>query len=360
MKIIHFADYFNELTGNPIQVYANEFKKKGFEVEVFTSNMVPTPAGYDDAKSAIKIKRFKGVRFFSKCFFPGVIPYFLSNVKENDIVHAHVLGFFSTFAAGYLKFFKKFKFVLTADYDPMSKEQNFLLKAFNYFFFVVPAKNADLVLCFTQKEKEKLVKRFNLSEKKIRVLPIGVYWQYFNKNKGKSFRKILGLENKFVVLSVCYLYRKKNLEMAISILKYLKEEVCLVHAGGWPDLEYKKYLEELVKQSNLENRVFFLGDKKIDEIVKIYSLADVFVNTGFNESYAIPVLEAMSSGLPVITTKVGVGKEIIKENENGFFIENKKDLLEKTRFLFENRLLCKRIGKRINTHGVYRRFSHPL
>lgn len=346
MRVIHFLDYFNEFTGNPSQVYANEMQNLGHTVEIFTSDKVPTPSGYDDSKSQLKIRRFLGIRFFSKCFFPGVIPHFFSKVKENDVVHAHVLGFFSTFVAGYMKFFKKFKLVITADFDPLGKKQGFLKSFFNYFFFVVPAKNADAIICFTNSEKKELVERFGISEKNITVLPIGVYYGEFQKVDSLKLKKQLGLDKKFVLLSVCYLSRKKNLEMGLNALQKIgKEEVVFMHVGGWSDLEYKKELDELVQELGLKNRVYFLGEKKLQEIKGYYKAGNIFLNLGFNESYAIPVLEAMASGLPVVSTKTGIGFEIIVEGKNGFFAQNSNEASEKISFLEKNPLQCQKMGK---------------
>jgi len=336
MKLIQFADYFNEFTGNPMQVYANLMKQKKFDVHVFSSDKIPTPAGYDDCNSIVKIHRFKGKIFGAKCIFPGVIPFFLSEVKEEDIVHAHVLGFFSVFVAGYMKFFKKFKLVITTDYDVEGK-QNFFKRLFNYFFFVIPAKKADVLLPFAEKEKIFLNQRFGFDKKKMVVLPIGIHYNKFIKHKNNFLRKKFGLENKFVLLSVCYLSRKKNIEMMLSALNEIKNKnIVLLHIGGHSDSEYKKELDKMVSGMNLEKRVLFLGGKNVDELSQLYSLGDIFINSGFNESYCIPIIEAMASGLPVLTTRVGVAEEAIKDEKNGFFIESKKELKEKILFLFNN------------------------
>ncbi|MFH1663564.1 MAG: GNAT family N-acetyltransferase [archaeon] len=345
MKIIQFADYYNEITGNPMQLYANLVDKKKFDVEVFCSDKIPTKVPFDDSKSSLKIHRFKGKIFGAKCFFPGVIPYFFFNVKKNDLMHAHVLGFFSVFVSGYMKFFKKFSLVVTPDFDVMGKKQNIFLRLFNYFFVVVPAKKADLLLAFTEKEKNALIERFGFAEKKIKVLPIGIEWNKFRKEKNTVLRKKLGVQKKFVLLSVCYLSRKKNIEMIINSLKELPEQAVLVHIGGQPDKEYKKELDELILRLNLRQRVLFLGNKTLSELTEFYSVGDVFVNSGFNESYCIPIVEAMASGLPILTTKAGVAEEALEEIKNGFFIESKKDLAEKTILLLENPLLMKQMSE---------------
>jgi len=345
MKIIQFADYYNEAAGNPMQMYATLLKKRNFDVYVFSSDKIPSEIVSEDKKSIIKIHRFKGLRIKSKCFFLGVIPFFLSNVKKEDIVHSHVLGFYSTFVAGYMKFFKKFNFVLTPDFDVMGKKQNFFMRLFNYFFVVVPARKADLILPFTEKEKKVLIERFGFDEKKMKVLPIGVDWNKFRKTKNNELRKKLGLENKFVLLSVCYLSRKKNLEMIINSINELPENTVLVHAGGIADKEYKKELDKLISHLNLQSRVLFLGNKTLEELTQLYSIGDVFINSGFNESYCIPIIEAMASGLPVLTTKVGVAEEAVHQGKNGFLIESASQLKEKMRFLYVNQNLIKQMSE---------------
>jgi glycosyltransferase involved in cell wall biosynthesis len=334
MKIVQLADYYNERTGNPISIFTRSIKERGHNVQVVTSDQQHNPACEADSQSSVRVYRFRGLKVGNKSFFPGAIPFLLRQ-SEKTIIHAHVLGFFSTFIAGYLKTVKKYKLVLTPDYDVKGKKQSFFKRLFDYFFFVLPARNADIVIPFTQIEKETINQRFGIKQEKMRTLPIGIEWKKFQKKETK-LKKKLGLEKKFVLISVCYLSRKKNLEMSIKALNHLGEEAVLIHVGGISDTEYKKELDQLICQLGLTKRVIFVGKRDLEDIIKYYAISDVFLNTGFNESFAIPIIEAMAAGLPVLTTEVGIAPEAIVQGKHGFFIESEKQVAEKLKWLINH------------------------
>ena len=72
-------------------------------------------------------------------------------------------------------------------------------------------------------------------------------------------------------------------------------------------------------------------------ILNWYRLADLFVFPTREDIWGLVINEAMSQGLPVITTdKCLAGLELIKQEENGYIVEceNKKELLERTKQYF--------------------------
>lgn len=78
------------------------------------------------------------------------------------------------------------------------------------------------------------------------------------------------------------------------------------------DGSYRSKLEKYVKRSNLEEQVTFTG--AVSNVEDIYENADVFVLVSRSEGLPMSVLEAMASGLPVITTDVGGLPDVVKGN----------------------------------------------
>ena len=75
--------------------------------------------------------------------------------------------------------------------------------------------------------------------------------------------------------------------------------------------EYKKNIQRYLHQNNLTDKVIFLNDKPIIQkhdisidLPAIYQLADVFIYPSIYEGFGIPILEALQSCTPVITTNV--------------------------------------------------------
>ncbi|GEM_PF-4360205 len=335
MKITHVADYFDCRTGNPLAVYAKRLSEKGNNVSVLASNIPEKPGTIDDSKAGARIERFNAVRVGTKAIFPSLFPRLLF-ARDLEIVHAHVLGFFSLFASALLKPLKKYRLVVTPDFDVSNPKAGFPKSILVWLLMKFPLQQANLILPFTELEKQELHSRFRVPLEKMRVLPIGINYAGFQEKPGRDYRKELGLQKKFVLLGACYLQQKKNIEMALEALEELPEEIVFVHAGGFPDAAYKKKIDGIIEANSLKGRVFFLGNKTIEEMPAAYKCADVFVQTGFKESYCIPIIEAMAAGLPAITTKVGVANEAIEEGKNGFFIKNSAELKEAVAKLWKN------------------------
>ena len=134
---------------------------------------------------------------------------------------------------------------------------------------------------------------------------------------------------------------RKNLD---SVLKAMceVEGVELAVAGATEGSPYLKMADQL----GLSDRVHFLGFRK--DIAKLMKCADFFVFPSRYEACTLVVIEALASGLPVITTyQSGVSELIDSENKAGLVLENSEDvsgLQEAMRLLCHNVDLRKRMG----------------
>lgn len=108
---------------------------------------------------------------------------------------------------------------------------------------------------------------------------------------------------------------------------------------------YELLLKPLMKtMSNTQFKVLtrdYTNAVPYEEMPKWYSDIDVLICTSLWEGCPFPVLEASACGKPVISTKVGIVPELIKEGHNGFLIDNIRSREDIPRALnaFENRIL---------------------
>lgn len=343
MKILQISDYYHEGIGHPPNNYCEKLIKRGHEILVYTSTItwIPTLGDYKD----VKVKKFRSIRFLGKTIYPGVILKLLIQ-KNPDVVHSHVVGFFSTFVTGYLKKIKKYPLVVLADFSSGVPEPSLLKKPYEWLFRKIPARMADVITTFTEQEKEELSKRFDIDKEKIEVLPIGIDYEKFSSKPRKDLRKELGLEDKFIILNVSNISPVKNLEMIIKTIPLTKvKNIVFVHIGGVSDYNYKKRSNNIIKKLEIEDKIKFLGHVAHEKIDEYYKMCDIYLHTSYRESYAIPILEAMASGIPVITTKVGIAYDVVKDGETGFIIDDEKDIVEKIELLVGDPELRKRIGR---------------
>lgn len=171
-----------------------------------------------------------------------------------------------------------------------------------------------------------LKKQVPMLKKNIYITPFGVDIEKFKKNNNnrenknfnigivKTLKKIYGV--KYAILAIKLLKDKlKNsneVELADSIKLYI-----------YGDGEEKKYLEELIRQENLNDSVFLMGKISNDQVPNVLNSFDVFLATSNNESFGVAVIEAMSCELPVIATDVDGFKEVMEDGKTGFIVEKK-------------------------------------
>jgi glycosyltransferase involved in cell wall biosynthesis len=117
------------------------------------------------------------------------------------------------------------------------------------------------------------------------------------------------------VIIIANLVPKKNIDLVIEIAKICPDYNFKI-VGKGPE---KQRLE--TKMQNIDN-VSLVGFKTTQEIITLMDNSFAFLLTSFFEGTPTSVLEACSRGLPIVTSNVGGLKSIIKDNENGYVIDN--------------------------------------
>lgn len=140
----------------------------------------------------------------------------------------------------------------------------------------------------------------------------------------------------FRVLAIARLTPRKGLRSLLEAMKILKEketrEFTLDIAG---DGDERESLESFAKENGLSERVRFIGRVPHAEIVPLYHRAHVYVLPSLNEGMSNNVLEALASGLPIVTTDTGGTRELVEDGKNGCIIRMRdaEHIAEKLSFL---------------------------
>lgn len=192
-------------------------------------------------------------------------------------------------------------------------------------------------------------------KKPITVIPNGVDTNKFKPSKDNFLRKKLHLKaNDKIVLYVGRLAKEKSVDFLIkSFSKLANPNYFLVIVGGGSE---KDNLQKLAKKLNIENRVYFLGHVNYDDIPKIYRGAEVFTFFSQSETQGMVILEAMSSGLPVLALNDKVFSEFIENGKDAILIgKNEKLFIENLKNLLENPNLRKKLA--LNARKKAQKFS---
>jgi len=153
----------------------------------------------------------------------------------------------------------------------------------------------------------------------ITVLRNGVDLELFKPSTIEEQQRLkpeLAISDK-LVMSVGWLIERKGHYLIIDAIKSL-DNVTLAIAGNGPD---KKQLQAQVKKLGLEGRVLFLGALSQTELNKWFRAADITVLASSREGWANVLLESMSSGTPVVATKVWGTPEVVASEEAGILVD---------------------------------------
>lgn len=133
-------------------------------------------------------------------------------------------------------------------------------------------------------------------------------------------REQLGIKpDDILILSVGELQKRKNHQVIIEAIAALKNDKIKYIICGQGVLE--NHLRAVVAKNNLQNQVFFLGYRQ--DIPEIMSACDIFAHPSVREGLGLASLEAMASGLPLITSNVQGVPDYVENGVTGYMCSPK-------------------------------------
>lgn len=201
-------------------------------------------------------------------------------------------------------------------------------------------ENSDVVFVPSRRDKYKLSREFGVSPAKIHVVPNGVNTGVLKPPKAYERNRLkeeFGVGNKTVILFTGSVHWP-NLEAIpkiIDLAKKVQNKELLFLIVGSAGEKFKYH-------ANMEN-VIITG--KVSDITPYFKLADIAINPVTSGSGTnLKMLEYMSAGLPVITTKFGARGLDIKNGKHAITC-NLKEFPKWIEFLSENEQLREKLGK---------------
>ncbi len=229
-----------------------------------------------------------------------------------------------------------------------------LLKTFeptsNIVFLIeryVLERGSRRIIAISEVVKKEILGCYNVPEDRIAVVYNGVNLDEFNPSNKIKFRKKIrqyyGLnEDDTVLLFVANEFRRKGLEYVIRATRDLPKNVNVLVVGNDNPEPYKKIANEL----GVGNRVIFSGHSR--SVREFYAASDIFVFPTVYEPFGLVILEAMATGMPVITSRIAGAAEIMQGREDCLLLKNPDDieeLREKIETLLSDKELMRAMGK---------------
>jgi UDP-glucose:(heptosyl)LPS alpha-1,3-glucosyltransferase len=187
-----------------------------------------------------------------------------------------------------------------------------------------PYKKNDFyrIVAISDMVKQDVMHWYGIPEDRIAVVYNGVDTERFhprNRQHREEIRRRHGIGDEFVILFVSNNFRMKGLVYLIKALAEIKKfdstsYKCLV-LGRDRKAPYIRLAEKL----GISQEVIFAGST--DEPEKYYGAADLLVHPTFYDACSLTVLEALASGLPVVTTISNGASGVISHGEDGWVIK---------------------------------------
>ena len=229
-------------------------------------------------------------------------------------------------------------------YSRLNSNEKFMV-SFNWFlrfFEEQMLERSDRLIAVSDFTRRELKQYYRVNQAKIRVIHNGVDVDKFKPASGKrKIKEELGFNSDdLAILSVGRLYARKGLftliESMPDVVRRFPRAKFIISGKGQSN-EMRKLVDHATRLGVNDNIVFtgYFPDSKLP---KLYQAADVFAFSTFYENLPFAVLEALSSGLPVVTTNVGGIPEMIESGKNGFLVQpfNARELSDKILYLLEH------------------------
>jgi D-inositol-3-phosphate glycosyltransferase len=189
-------------------------------------------------------------------------------------------------------------------------------------------RSAKAIVAHSQYVKIKLVKTFNVDEKKIKVIPHGNFDIYLPKKdvtKTESRKKLKIAEQAFVLLFFGTIRENKGLDIlldAFELLGLRDERFRLVIAGRCQNAKQENELVSKISKLKTADRILLFSGFIPNEKVATFFMAADTVVLPYKDIYHSGILHlAYSFGRPVIATRVGDFEEIIENGKDGYILE---------------------------------------
>jgi UDP-glucose:(heptosyl)LPS alpha-1,3-glucosyltransferase len=182
------------------------------------------------------------------------------------------------------------------------------------------------IIAISDMVKRDMMRWYRIPEERIHVVYNGVDIERFhprNRRYREEIRRRHGIGDEFVILFVSNNFRMKGLGSLIKALADMKKEnsppLRLLVLGRDRQDSYAG----LAREMGISEEVIFAGSTHEPE--KYYGASDLLVHPTFYDACSLTVLEALGSGLPVITTVSNGASGILSHGEEGWVVGDLKD-----------------------------------
>ena len=245
---------------------------------------------------------------------------------DADVVHCHT--WYSHFAGILSKLCYGTPLVITTHslepLRPWKKEQ--LGRGYDASSWVekTAIEMADALIAVSNETKEDILAHFNVNPDKIKVIYNGINLEQYQSTTDTDTLDDYGIDkNKPYVLFVGRITRQKGIIHLVNAIKYINADTQVVLCAGAPDTkEIGTEMRDAVNEVKKTRKNVIWIDRMVtkEEVIQLYSHAEVFCCPSIYEPFGIINIEAMACKTAVVASAVGGIKEVVVHGETGLLI----------------------------------------
>ena len=193
------------------------------------------------------------------------------------------------------------------------------------------------IVAISQMVKNDILENYKCPSENIAVVYNGVDLKRFHPDNKNIYRKLIREkleipESATLILFVGSGFERKGLQFLLESTAYLKNEDWRLLLMG------KGKFEKFIRYAPTDKHPQIIAKEPDPEIEKYYAAADIFILPSIYEPFGNANLEALATGLPVITTRYCGAADIINNKQNGLVVQdpfNPEEIAENIRSLFD-------------------------
>lgn len=191
-------------------------------------------------------------------------------------------------------------------------------------FMKFTLSDVDYAICVSHCSKENLVLRACLNPNRVMVIPNAVDTTNFTPDPTAAPNP----DERFNIVILSRLVYRKGVDLVVDVIP----EICLrfpkVHFIIGGDGNKRILIEEMREKFQLQDRVEVLGAVRHEDVRNVLVRGHLFLNASLTEAFCIAILEAVSCGLFVVSTRVGGVPEILPHHMIRFAEPRADDIIE--------------------------------
>lgn len=322
MKILIVSSYFGGVIGgalNFIRDLAAELSRRGHSVEIALDRRYKTKFNVYGAT----ILWFDSLAITA--YSPSISLLKILLKTDADIIHIQGYRSFQSDFASLVATLRGIPSILTPHgsllgYKHLSRSKfdRIPYVLHDIFTLKMPPKLSSFVIATSTSEFQDLI-NFGIDRKKIKKIPLAFELHYAAQNGQRQ-------NDTKKILFVGRIVPNKNLDVMVRafalVLKKVQNVELLLVGEEIPgkfigDSGYKEKLVEIVNELGINDKVKFLGWQNGDNLWSLYTQSYLMMCLSTYENFCLPILEAASFGIPIVSTNVGIAKDVVGNNEGG-------------------------------------------